>query len=71
MCMCSAMCCASELRRAIHTTHAGCGCGSRCGVAVVCGGASVRVAVVCIVAARAAMARMRFLSGEEFLRDEM
>ena len=66
MCMCSAMCCACELRRAIHTTHAGCGCGSRCGVAVVCGGASVRVAVVCIVAARAAMARMRFLSGEKF-----
>ena len=43
-----------------------CGCGSRCGVAVVCGGASVRVAVVRIVAWRVAMARMRFVSGEEF-----
>ena len=31
-----------------------------------CGGASVRVAVVRIVAGRVAMARMRFVSGEEF-----
>ena len=39
-----------------------------CAVERVCGAA--RVAVVCIVAARAAMARMRFLSGEEFSRGQ-
>ena len=45
--------------------HVQCGCGSRCGVAFACGAASVPVAVVCIVAARAAMARMRFCRGKE------
>ena len=66
MYMCSAMCCACELRRAIHTTHVRCGCGLRCGVAFACGAASVPVAVVCIVAARVAMARMRLCRGKEF-----
>ena len=66
MCMCSAMCRACELRRAIHTTYVGCGCGSRCGVAVACSAASVPVAAACNGAARAAMARMLFCRGRSF-----
>ena len=47
-------------------TYVGRGCGSHYGVAVVCGAVSAPVAVVCIVAGRVAMARMRFVSGESF-----
>ena len=68
ICMCSAMCCASELQRAIRMVCVACRRGLHCAVAIARSASSVPVAAVCIAAARAALARMRFCRGKKFLR---